>query len=86
VIASLEKLDAVRKNKIDQAMLLGDSPRPAARELVLEWFWLAGADEWISHHCLDEIEQSQSYAPIGSEPEPKVLTKFQLKDAEASRR
>ena len=78
MIAGLEEVDAVVSDKINQPVLLGQSPRPDPGSQVFQGFRFAPAFEGISHDGLDKRERPQSGFPVGLDPPADVFPEFAL--------
>jgi hypothetical protein len=53
VVPSLKEVDPIIANKIDQAMLLRDAPRPNTCAEILQWFWFPNTAERVAHDRFD---------------------------------
>ena len=85
MISGLEEIDCLISDAIDQPVFLRDTPRPAAGEHVFQWFGFPRAFERISHHWLNEMEDSDGYAAVVLDPKPEILKKFGLKNGDPLR-
>ena len=83
VVATHQEVDAVVSNEIDEAVLLSDPSRPDVGSEMLDGFWFADAREGVAHDGLDELEESESSAAVGLNPELQVFPEFVLEDREA---
>src|ERR1039458_69484 len=61
-------------------MPLGDPPRPASRQAVLERLRLADPLKRTADHRLYQIQDAKRDAPFGGHPEPEILQELALKD------
>ena len=59
MIAGLEEIDSALAHEVDNAVLLGQPPRPGAGELIPQRFGLAGAGEGVTQNRLDDFEGPQ---------------------------
>ena len=59
MIPRLEKVDAVPADSINQAMLLGDPSRPAARQFKLQRFGLANTLKRIAQNGFDQFQNAK---------------------------
>jgi hypothetical protein len=50
MVFCLQKINAGTAYAVNEAMLLRDTPRPAARQYILEWLWFADTGKGISEH------------------------------------
>jgi hypothetical protein len=82
VIAGLEKIDPVFSDDIDDPVLLGQPPRPRAREDMLQRLGLADAMEGISQNGLDEVQSPKGNSAIDLDPMPEIFPKLRLKDGD----
>lgn len=80
MVARLKEVDSCVRDKVHDAMLLGQSTRPRSRGEVPERFRFSDAGEWVAHDRFDEIECSQRDLPVGIDPVAKVFSKFWLED------
>jgi hypothetical protein len=78
VIPSLEKIDFLFSDPVDQSVLLSDTARPTPGEHIFQWFGLSRALEGISDDLVNEIEDSDGYASVVFDPETEVLKKLGL--------
>ena len=79
VVPSLEEIDCLIGDAVNQAVFLSDAPRPTTCQHVFQRFGLSQAFEWIPHDCLNKIEDSDGNTALVFDPKPKVLKKFGLK-------
>jgi hypothetical protein len=59
VIPCLEKIDSVGGDFIDQAMLLSNSPAPAAGLRESQRLGFADAREWVSEHGFHQFQNAE---------------------------
>jgi hypothetical protein len=83
VIASLEEINRLIGNSVNQAMFLGDTPRPTTCKHKSERLGLAWAFQWIPHHCFHKIQHSDRSAPFRLGPKPQILPELRLKNRDA---
>ncbi len=81
VIPSLEEIDAIVRDEVDHAMLLGQASRPDVRAEMLEWFRLADAEKRVRHDRFDERGDLESDASVVFDPVPEVFSELVLKNA-----
>jgi hypothetical protein len=80
MIASLKKINRRGSDTVHQPVLLRDTARPTTREDISKRLRFAYALEWIAHHCLNQVQDSESGAPVGFYPKPQIFQEFRLKD------
>ena len=65
VVARLDDDEAVPRDRVDEAMLVGDPPRPVAREVLTEWLRLADADSGLAKRLADQpVDTSEHFAIV----------------------
>lgn len=79
MIASLQKIDTIALDAIDQAVLLRDAARPTSSKRILESFRLSDAGERIAQHRLDELKNSKRDIAICFNPMAQIFAKSRLK-------
>jgi hypothetical protein len=85
MVSSLEEINSFIRDTIHQSVFLADTTGPAAGQHISERLRLSQSLEWISHHCLDQIQHSDCDAAISFEPKTEVLPEFRLKDRDPLR-
>ena len=80
MVTASENPDLIRLDLVDEPMLLVNSPRPAASQLVLQRLGLAFALEWVSLDVLNEFENAKRFLPVVLDPPCQVLHRRQFKD------
>lgn len=80
MIPTLEKIDPVIADKIDNAMFLGEAAGPDARGEILEWLRLADAGEGIAHDGLYQVEGAERHLAVSFDPVAQVVTELRLED------
>jgi hypothetical protein len=85
VVSSLKEVDGFIGDTVHQPVFLANTTRPAASEHIFERFRLSQPLEWIPHHCLDEIQNSDCDAAFGFDPIAEVLPELSLKDRDPVR-
>jgi hypothetical protein len=85
MVSSLEEINGFIRDTVYQPVFLADTTRPAACQHISERLRLSQALEWISHHCLDQIQHSDCSAAFGLDPKTKVLPELRLKDRDSLR-
>lgn len=70
---SLQEVDSIVANTVDQAVLGRDSPRPESGSKVLQLLWLAGAGVRIPKDGLDQRKRSEGGLPIVLDPIPHIF-------------
>ena len=80
MIASLEEIDAVVAYKINDAVFLGQSPRPYTRGEIFEGFRFTDSFKGIPHNSFDQRNNTEGDFTIGSDPMFQVLDKLGLED------
>jgi hypothetical protein len=78
VIPRLKEIDSVVGYAIYKPVLLSDSPRPAAFEDIAKRFGLPDSLKRITHHSLDEVEESHRRISICFDPVSKVFPELLL--------
>lgn len=81
MVSRLEEIDTVVTHEVDEAMFLGETPRPHIRPQVPEGFWLAESPKRFVHDGIDQIDDLGRHLAILLDPVPKVFAKLVLKDA-----
>jgi hypothetical protein len=79
VILSLEEIDGIIGDAVYEAVLLSDSPGPAAAEHVFQRFGFSNAFERVSHDRIHQIKYSQRDSALVFDPKSEVLKKLGLK-------
>jgi hypothetical protein len=85
MVSSLEEINGYIRDTVHQPVFLADTTRPAACQHISERLRLSQPLEWISHHCLDQIQHSDCSAAFGFDPKTKVLPELRLKDRDPLR-
>jgi hypothetical protein len=85
MISSLEEVNGFIRDTVHQPVFLADTTRPAAGQHISKRFRLSKPLEWIPHHCLDQIHNSDCGAAFGSNPKTEVLPELRLKDRDPLR-
>jgi hypothetical protein len=80
VEARLEEVDPVFADQIDDPVLLGQAPRPGAREDVLERLRLTFSLKRIAQHGVDDLQCAQRRPAVGLDPETQVFQELALED------
>ncbi len=83
MVAGLQEIDAGFCHAVNQAVFLCNTPRPATRKGMSQWFRLTDTLKRVSHNCLNQFEGSQRHASVRLDPEPKVLDEFALEYGDA---
>ena len=78
MITRLQKINSLPAHLVYHAMLLCDSSRPQAAQLVLECLRFANALEWIFDNILHQQQNAKSYLPVRPDPPSQVLCKLRL--------
>src|SRR5579859_5206621 len=78
MVSRLKEVNPVWADLINQPVLLGDSPRPATRQLKPQRLRLADADKGISQNRLDQIKSSQGSLAVDLHPVPEVPAKLRV--------
>jgi hypothetical protein len=81
VIPSLEEIDAIVGDEVDDPVLLGQPSRPDIRAQMPKGFRLAQTGKGVRHDGLDERHDLESDAPVLFDPVSKVLSELVLKNA-----
>jgi hypothetical protein len=81
VVPSLEEIDALISDAVDQTVFLCDTARPATRKHKSQWLWFSWAVEGVAQDCFNEIENSDRYSALIFDPKPQVLKELGLKDS-----
>ena len=79
VVSSLEEINGFIRDTVYQPVFLADTPRPAACQHISERLRLSQPSKWISHHGLDQIQDSDCGAAFGLDPKTEVLPELKLK-------
>ena len=85
VVSSLEEINGFIRDTVHQPVFLADTTRPAACQHISKRLRLSQPLEWISHHCLDQIQHSDRGAAFGFDPKTEVLPELRLKDRDPLR-
>jgi hypothetical protein len=85
MVSSREEVNGFICDPVDQSVFLADTTRPAACQHIFERLRLSQISEWISHHCLHQIQHSDCGAAFGFDPKTEVLTELRLKDRDPFR-
>jgi len=67
-MAGLNKGDLVATNIVNNAVLRGNSSRPASAQVAPQWLRLTDAFEWVAHYGFDEFHDPQSNSPVFIDP------------------
>jgi len=85
VVTSLEEVDPLVANKIDDAVLLRYMPRPSARRWkVLQRFRLSNSREGVAKDGFDQSNDAECRLSIGDHPKLQIFNELLLKDGLAS--
>ena len=85
MVSSLKEINGFIRDTVHQSVFLADTTRPAACQHISERLRLSQPLEWISHHCVDQIQHSDCGAAFGFDPKTEVLPKLRLKDRDSLR-
>lgn len=85
MVSSLEEINGFIRDTVHQPVFLADTTRPAACQHISERLRLSRPLEWISHHCLNQIQYSDCGAAFGFDPKTEVLPELRLKDRDPLR-
>ena len=85
MVSSLEEIKGFIRDTVHQSVFLADTTRPAACQNISERLRLSQPLEWISHHCLDQVQHSDCGATFGFDPKTQVLPELRLKDRDPLR-
>lgn len=80
MIPRLQEVDPRLAHQVDESMLLGDAPRPAATEVELERLGLADAAKRIPHDGFYQIKDAQRRLAVCSDPEAKIFPQLRVED------
>jgi hypothetical protein len=78
VVTSLEEVDLVGADQVDDPVFLGEAAGPGARREILEWFGFADATDGVAQDRLNDGEGPEGDLPAGFDPEPEVLQELEL--------
>jgi len=79
VVSALEEIDCFIGDAVYEAVLLSDSPGPAAAEHVFQRFGLSEAFKRIPHDRINQIKDSHRDSALVFDPKSEVLKKLGLK-------
>ena len=79
MITGLQKIDPIMGDAIYEPVLLREPARPASRQHVLEWLWLANSGKRIPQHAFNELEGAKRDLPVVFDPVTNILPKFGMK-------
>jgi hypothetical protein len=79
VVLGLEEIDCFIGDAVYEAVLLGDSPGPAAAAYVFHRFRFSEAFEPVPHDRIDQIKDSHRNSALVFDPKSEVLKKLELK-------
>src|ERR1017187_10754698 len=80
VVSRHQEVNPCPGDAVTHPVPLGDPPRPASRQAVLERLRLADPLERIAQHRLYQTQDAKSDAPVGFHPKPEILQELALKD------
>lgn len=80
MIPTLEKIDPVIADEVDNAMFLGEAAGPDAGGEILEGFGFADAGEGIAHDGLYQVEGAERHLAVSLDPVAQVVTELRLED------
>ena len=81
VIPGLEEIDAIVRDEVDHAVLLGQASRPDVRAQMPEGLRLAEPGERVRHDRFDERGDLESDTSVVFDPVPEVFSELVLKNA-----
>ena len=79
VVFTLKEIDCFVGDAVHEAMLLSDSPGPAACEHVFQRFGFSGAFERLPQDRIDQIRDAHRHSAFVFDPKSEVLKKLGLK-------
>lgn len=85
MITSLQEVDAIIADLVDNAMFLRQTPGPCACGKVLKWFGFADAAEWIAQDGFDQVEGAQRNLSIRFHTMAQVFAELWVKNHVALR-
>jgi hypothetical protein len=85
MVSSLEEINGVNRDTVHQPVFLAGPTRPATCQHIPERLRLSQPLEWISHHCLDQVQHSDCGAAFGFDPKTEILPELRLKDCDPLR-
>jgi len=81
--ARLQEIDAVITDEIDKSVFGSNPPRPDIWPELFEMLRFSDSGERITHHGLDELQDSESSLPVGVDPPAEILEAFWFDDQES---
>jgi hypothetical protein len=85
MVSSLEEVNGFIRDAVHHPVFLANTPRPAACQHIFKRLRLSQPLEWIPHHRLDQIQNSDCGAAVGSDPKTEVLPELRSKDRDPLR-
>src|ERR1039457_6262091 len=86
VISRHQEVNPCPGDAVNHPVSLGDPPRPASRQAVLERLRLADPLKGIADHSFHQIQDAKRDAPFGCHPKPEILQELALKEDRKSTR
>ena len=83
VIACLQEIDSLVGHKVDDSMLLRQTPRPRGRRKVLQWLRLAHSLKWIAKNGFDDLQRPQRNPSIRFYPIAEILLELRLEHCQS---
>jgi hypothetical protein len=76
VVAGLNKLHAIGKNSINDAVFKRESPAPAAGEFMAQRLGLSYPGEWVRENCGHQVQKSKRSFAVRLDPIPQIASKI----------
>ena len=82
MVVSLEKVDALFGNPVNEPVLLRDMSRPASGKCVSERSGLTGYPEGVAQYRFNQVQHSDCCISVGLDPIAKILPELRLENSE----
>ena len=82
MIAGLEKVNAFRRDAVNESMLLRDASRPAPGKRVSERFRFAQSVKRVAQNGFNQVQDSDCGIAVGPNPILKILSELGLENSE----
>ena len=73
MVESLNELDLVARDNVDDSVFLSQTPRPNPRPVVFQRLWHADTAKRIANNRLDEIKGPDRQSAVRTDPVTQVI-------------
>lgn len=81
MVSCLQKINTIIADKIHDAVLLRQPPRPTTRRKIFERLGFSNSVNGVTHDGFDQLKDAQSKFAVIGNPIPQIFDKFRLKDS-----